>query len=574
MISHKIIKAMSMLLITGTLIINSACNDKKNTLSHLKTSKTALHFTDVTSQSGLGEFYYENGAQGKKWLPETMGAGVAFLDYDQDGWLDILIVAGGVLDTKNDKNTIPALQLYRNTHDGHFENKTQQAGLSTIRAYGFGISVADYDNDGDADFYLTALKKNLLFNNNNGVFKQVANFSKVSGNEQWSTAASFIDANNDSWLDLFVGNYIQWSIKSDLWCTITGKIKAYCTPESYPGLTATFYLNRGDGKFEDKSTQMKLDSLPGKTLGVIALDYNNDNSMDLLVANDTERNLLFKNNRSGDFIEIGQSSGIAFDENGKSRAGMGIDAGVVDDSGKASVFIGNFSKEMIGVYRYQDNDLFIDRAISSKIGIASLSTLTFGVVLADFDLDGDLDLFTANGHVQTVNNDGTRYQQAPHLFINQDNNQFIDMTPIIGGDLSAAMVARGIAYGDYDRDGDVDIIVTDNSGPVKLLRNDLPKQFNYLRIRLQGKHSNRDALGAKVRIKLNGKTLFREVKINAGYLSSSEKTLTFGLNHATQVDAIEVTWPTGQMSHFSSVVSNQEIVIIEGETGFKIIKLD
>ncbi|VAW97086.1 ASPIC/UnbV domain protein [hydrothermal vent metagenome] len=567
MTSYKIIKSINLILIIYLVMISSACN---NTQSPQDTSskkiKTALQFTDVTLQAGLGKFHYNNGAQGKKWLPETMGAGVAFLDYDQDGWLDILIVAGATLNTKNN---IQALQLYRNTQDNHFEKQTHQAGLSNIRAYGFGISVADYDNDGDADFYLTTLQHNLLFRNDNGIFKQIASSANVSGDKVWSTAATFIDVNQDSWLDLFVGNYIKWSVESDLWCSITGKSKAYCTPESYPGLTAKFYLNRGDGRFDEKSSMLNLDHLPGKTLGVVALDYNNDNWMDLVVANDTERNLLFKNNGPAGIKEVGQSSGIAYDENGKARAGMGIDAGVVDDTQKTSIFIGNFSKEMIGVYRYQDNDLFIDRAISSKVGIASLSTLTFAVLLADFDLDGDLDLFTANGHVQTENRDGTSYQQTPHLFINRGKGQFVDMSTVIGGSLAAPMVARGAAYGDYDRDGDLDLILTDNRGPVKLLRNDLPKHFNYLRIQLQSKTSNRDAIGAKVHVKLGNKIMFREVKINSGYLSSSERTLTFGLNRATQADSIVVTWPNGQTSKFETVASQQEILIIEGETHYR-----
>lgn len=528
-------------------------------------SGTALSFTDVTDQAGLGSFRHETGAFGKKWFPETMGSGGGFLDYNGDGWLDVLLVGGGSWPAYSDRGLVPALRLYRSNGDGTFTEVTTETGLGGISGYGIGITVADYDNDGDEDVFFTTLDQNMLFRNDGDHFTEVAEQAGVVGPATWSSSALFFDANRDGHLDLFVGNYVDWSPEKDIWCSISGQ-KGYCTPEEYQGVPSRFYRNNGDGTFTDRTEVAGFGGSPGKTLGMAELDYNRDGWPDLVVANDLEPDLLYRNRGDGTFEEVGVISGIAFDEHGRARAGMGIDTGVVDSTGEETIFVGNFSNEMIGVYRHMRDGLFIDRAAISQIGRPSLKTLTFGLFLFDIDLDTDLDLFAANGHVKQeieAVQDGVTYREPPHLFINAGDGTFEDRAPAIGGVLAEPIVARGAAYGDYDRDGDLDILITENNGPVHLWRNDT-EGGHFLRVRLEGRESSRDGLGARIVAYVDGLAMERRIRTGSSYLSQSEKTATFGLGRAERIDSLVVYWPSGRVERFEEVAGGREIRLKEG----------
>jgi hypothetical protein len=528
-----------------------------------------MRFTDVTVPAGLGDYRHHTGAFGQKWFPETMGSGLAFLDYDGDGWQDLLVAGGGAW-PQSPSQPARVLWLYRNNGDGTFVLRSKDAGLDDVRAYTFGLTVADYDNDGDPDVYCTTLERNLLFRNEGGTFHEVGQQAGVAGPPAWSSSALFFDADRDGHLDLFVGRYVQWSPERDLFCSLDGQTKSYCTPETYEAETSRYYHNNGDGTFTDHTEAAGFGTGPGKTLGVAEFDYNRDGWPDVFVANDTEPNALYRNNGDGTFTEQGAASGIAFDENGKARAGMGIDVGVVDSTGQPTVFIGNFSREMIGVYRHLGEGLFIDRAAVSQVGRPSLLTLTFAVLLLDLDLDGDLDLFGGNGHVQPeieTTQAGISYAQAPHLFLNQGDGTFTDVAPTLGGILAQPMLARGIASADYDRDGDLDLALVENGAALHLWRNDLrtPAQPapHFLRVRVQGSTSNRDALGTRLVALVGRQRQERRIRSGSSYLSASEPIATFGLGSATRVDTLWVEWPNGVRQQLANVDANQELTLTE-----------
>ncbi len=529
-------------------------------------AKNAIQFTHVTEQAGLGGFQHVTGAFGDTWFPETMGAGAGFLDYDGDGWQDLVLVGGAAWPGRDDPPA-QALRLYRNDGDGTFSDVTAAVGLAGLRTYGLGVAIADYDNDGDPDIFVTTLERNLLLRNDSGAdqavaFTEMGQAAGVGDAAVWSTSALFFDADLDGHADLYVGNYVEWSPEKDIWCTIDGEVKAYCTPQLYTGIPGHFYHNNGDGTFSDWTERAGFLPAPGKTLGVAEWDFNRDGWPDLVVANDTQRDLLFLNKGDGTFAEQGIVSGLAFDENGQARAGMGIDVGVVDTTGSASVIVGHFTSEMIGVYRQIGPALFMDRASQSQAGRPSLPTLTFGLCLFDPDLDGDLDLFLANGHispdVERVQ-EGVYYRQHPQLFVNAGGGRFAEHTPPV----AAPMVARAVATADYDRDGDVDLLVTENGGPVHLLRNDQPGGRS-LRVRLEGRQGNRDALGAHVTAVVGTTRMERRVRTGSSFLASSDKTLTFGLGAAPQVDTLTVWWPGGQVEQFTALPAAREVHIAEG----------
>lgn len=532
---------------------------------------SGLAFTEVTTEAGLGAFRHETGAFGQKWMPETLGAGGGFIDYDGDGWLDILLVGGATW--QGHGAPVPALQLYRNDQDGTFAQVTEQAGLGTVPAYGFGIAAADYDNDGDEDVLLTTLGENKLFRNEEGVFTEVSPEAGLANHADWSTAALFFDADRDGWLDLYVGNYVPWTPETDKWCTSDGETKDYCTPHQYEGTPGRFYHNNGNGTFTEQTEDAGFGGSPGKTLGVAALDFNNDGWTDLVVANDTERDLLYRNNGDGTFEEIGVASGMAFDQNGRARAGMGIDVAVLEGSGQPTIAIGNFSEEMVGLYRHLGNGLFMDRAPAARVGMPSLLSLTFGLFFFDVDLDADLDLLLANGHIvehiEQIQPSIT-YRQPAQLFLNQDDGTFEWATDIEGGVFEQKLVGRGAAYADYDRDGDLDILITENGGPAHLWRNALnPTEqsgVHFLRVHLEGNPLNRDALGARLTAITGNRRQERHVRTGGSYLSQSEKTVTFGLGTATHVDTLRVSWPSGRVDVFEQVQANQALRLVEGQS--------
>ncbi len=549
------------------------CNGAEPEMPSATTDPTAvIAFTEVTDEAGLGAFRHITGAFGDKWFPETMGAGGGFLDYDGDGWLDVVLVGGGTWPGRPDE-PVPALHLYRNNGDGTFTRRTQEAGLAGTTAYGFGLAMADYDNDADQDIFLTTLFENRLFRNDTGVFTEISLAAGLAEEAAWSSSALFFDADADGHLDLYVGNYVAWSPDDDLVCTIGRQVRSYCTPELYQGLSGRLYRNNADGTFTDHTDTAGLAPAPGKTLAVADADFNRDGWPDLVVVNDTQRDLLYQNQGDGTFAEIGLLSGMAFDENGRARAGMGVDVGIVDATGQQTMFVGNFSKEMVGVYRYGGGGLFVDRAAVSKIGQPTLLTLTFGLFLFDVDLDGDLDLFVANGHISEEIEqveDGIRFRQPAQLFLNRGDGLF-DEVHRDTGPLALPMVARGAAYADYDRDGDLDVLVTENGGPAHLWRNDLDAA-SFLRVRLEGRQSNRDGLGARIVAVVGQQRLERRVRTGSSYLSQSETIVTFGLGRAAHVDSLLVYWPAGRVDRFVDLEGHQEIRVVEGAERVSVVE--
>jgi len=526
-----------------------------------------IEFTDVTSEAGI-RFKHNNGAFGKKYLPETIGSGGAFLDYDNDGWQDILLVNSMDWPENKKRRSFPA--LYHNNKDGTFTDVTQQAGLG-IEMYGIGVAVADYDNDGNADIYITCVGPNHLFRNlGGGKFIDMTRATGV-GDPGFSTSAAWFDYDNDGRLDLFVGNYVEWSPQTDQSCTLDGKNKSYCTPQTYKGQSPTLYHNRGNGSFENVTARAGLDKSPGKTLGVALLDYDDDGWMDLFVANDTEPNQLYRNNHNGTFTDNAVIAGVAFSEAGTARAGMGVDAADYDGSGRPSVVIGNFTNESIALYHNDGSGLFTDDAPASGIGKSSAQSLTFACFFLDYDLDGLLDVFAANGHVSddiSVVQPTVKYAQPPHLFHNKGKRKFEEVTSKMGRALNRAIVGRGAAYGDFDNDGDLDLLITTNNGPARLLRNDNANQNDLLRVRVTGVKSNRDGIGAKVVAKTSkGRTLFAMVRTGSSYCSQAELPLTFGLGKADEETmlTLEITWPSGQKDRIADVKPNQTITVQEGK---------
>lgn len=531
---------------------------------HAAPKTTALpQFNDVTTAAGI-HFRHTSGAFGKKYLPETLGAGVAFLDADGDGWQDILFVNGRNWPGQSGAAAYPA--LYHNNGNGTFTDVTRQAGLA-VEMYGMGVSVGDYDNDGDSDIYITALGPNHLFRNNGGKFEDVTSRAGV-GDPGFSTSAVWFDYDRDGKLDLFVGNYVEWTADKDLFCTLNGKTKSYCTPESYKGQSPTLYHNRGDGTFEDVTRKAGVYDPAAKTLGLALIDYDNDGLIDVFAANDTQPNRLYRNKGDGTFTDVAVPAGIAFNEAGVARAGMGTDAADYDGTGRQSLIIGNFSNEMMALYSNEGNGLFIDEAPTSTIGKASLLRLTFSCFFFDFDLDGLPDIFAANGHVADDINSvqpTITYAQPPHLFRNLGGKKFEDVSTRVGATFMKPAVARGAAYGDYDNDGDLDLAITANNGMARLFRNDGTSNHK-LRVTLVGSTSNRDAIGAKVRVaRTSGSPALEMVKTGSSYLSQSERPLTFGLGTTTKVDGIEVTWPTGKIERIPGMNGDQSITIVEGK---------
>lgn len=520
-----------------------------------------VHFTDVTARAGI-HFVHNSGRAGKKYLPETLGPGCAFFDADGDGWADILIVNGRDW-TPGKRRSLPA--LYLNNHDGTFRDATAGSGLD-VEMYAMGIAVGDYDNDGRDDVYVTALDGDHLFHNEGGGhFRDVTREAGIH-NQAFGTSAAFLDYDRDGKLDLFVANYVQWSPDKDLWCSLDGVAKSYCTPESYKGAAAKLYHNLGNGKFEDVSHKAGIDDPNSKALGVAVLDYDGDGWPDLFVANDTQPNKLYRNRHDGTFLEEGLEAGVAFGEDGVARGAMGVDAADYDRSGRPHLLVGNFSNEMLGLYHNEGNGIFVDRAPSSAVGRASLLTLTFGAFFFDYDLDGKLDIFAANGHIEEEIGrvqPKVQYREPPLLFRNLGGGRFEPVGAAMGADFNRPIVARGAAYADFDHDGDLDVLITTNHGPAYLFRNDGGNRNHWLRVRTVGTRSNRDGIGAVVRVTSAGGPQWSMVRSGSSYCSQSELVQTFGLGPDAEVTGLEIDWPSGLKQQLGRVAANQTLTVME-----------
>jgi hypothetical protein len=529
---------------------------------------STITFKDITQQAGI-HFVHNNGAFGKKYLPETMGPGVAFIDYDNDGWPDIFIANGTDWPGHPSKRSTP--KLYHNNHNGTFTDVTHKAGLD-IELMAMGVAVGDYDNDGYDDLFVSAMGQSHLFHNNgNGTFTDVTQKAGLLGPKEFSTSAAWIDYDKDGKLDLVVGNYVQWSIDSDLYCTLDGKSKSYCTPESYKGISVRLWHNRGDGTFEDATKKAGLGDPTSKTLGIAELDYDNDGWPDLLLSNDTQPNKLYRNNGNGTFTEKAVLAGVAFSEDGVARAGMGVDAADYDRTGVMSLLITNFANQMISLYHNEGKGLFVDEAPQSEIGRDTLLTLGFGCFFFDYDLDGWPDIFIANGHIdsdiQRVQ-PNVKYAMPPHIFRNMGKGNFEEVTKSLGAAFDRPRVGRGAAYGDINNDGRLDLLLSTNGGPAYVFENDATGDAalqKSLRIKLVGTKSNRDGIGSTVKVTSAGGTQMQMMRSGSSYLSASELVLTFGLAQHDKADAIEIRWPSGQLDRLSNVSAGQTIVLTEGK---------
>lgn len=544
-----------------------------------------MPFTDITESAGI-DFVHENGAAGEKLLPETMGGGAAFLDFDSDGDQDIICINSNVWPWAAEKPVKPPTSaLYENDGTGRFRNVTTGSGLD-VSLYGNGIACGDYDNDGRVDVFISAVGPDRLFHNEGeGKFTDVTQDAGVAGTaDDWGTSCGWFDADLDGDLDLLVCNYIQWSREKDLSMefTLDGTLRAYGRPTDFRGAFPTLYRNDGGGRFTDVSaaagiqiTNPDTGEPLAKSLGLTFCDVNADAWLDVVIANDTVQNLLLINQRDGSFVEQAAGSGLAFDNGGKARGAMGIDAAYFRNSDAIGISIGNFANEMTALYVCQtpglSNPLFRDEAVSNGVGPVTRVELTFGVMFADIDLDGRLDIFACNGHleedIQKVQS-SQHYEQSPQLLWNcgsdYDNEFVVVPEKNLGADFTAPMVGRGASRADIDGDGDLDLLLIASGGKPRLLRNDQQSENHWLRFHLQGTTSNRDAIGATVRLTLADQTkLTRVVMPTCSYQSQVELPVTFGLGTADSIPSAVVIWPGGAETEVTVDALDQTIVVIQ-----------
>jgi hypothetical protein len=523
-----------------------------------------FRFVDVTGAAGI-HFAHNSGAYGGKLLPETLGSGCAFLDYDADGWQDILLVNS--MDWPGHKHQRTTLKLYHNNRNGTFTDVTKAAGLD-VEMYGMGVAVADYNNDGFSDIFITCVGQSRLFRNTgNGTFVDVTKAAGLLGKQGLSTSALWFDYDRDGYLDLFVCNYVRWSAEHDVFCSLDGKNKSYCTPEAYRGDTCWLYRNRGNGTFEDVTASSGVFDSSSKSLGVAMMDYDQDGWPDLLVANDTQPNKLYRNLHNGKFKDIAVEAGLAFSTEGKARAGMGVDVADFDNSGKPGIVITNFDNEMVGLYRFSGKG-YDDVAMQTGLGAASRNTLGFGCVFFDVDLDGLQDIAIANGHIdETVRNirGNVGYAQPAQLFHNLGGGQFRDVADEVGGGFDRPKVGRGLAVGDFDRDGALDVLLTTNNGAAFLYRNDVQNGNRSIRFKLVGTQSNRDGIGAVLKVFAGGQQQTRMVRSGSSYLSQSELPVTFGVGRQTEIERAVVEWPSGRNEEYKKLKSGESFQITESK---------
>ncbi len=565
-------------------------------------------FIDATAEAGIA-FEHVSGAFGDKWMPESLGSGVAVFDADGDRWLDLLFVQSGAWpgheEAVDSEQLAATMQLYRNDQAGGFVNITAGSGLD-VSLYGFGAAPADFDRDGRVDLYVTAYGANRLFRNvGDGGVVRFEDVTEAMGVDHpgWGTSAAWFDYDRDGDLDLYVANYVVWSPDEDIWCTLDGSNKSYCTPESYVGEPSALYRNDGT-VFADVTREAGLFAEGGKSLGIAVDDFDGDGWPDLAVANDTEPNFLFENQRDGTFLEVGLLSGVAFDANGRARAGMGIDSGDLAREGEPALVVGNFSKEMIGLFQRRPGGLFVDVAARSGVGRSSFSALTFGLFFFDYDLDGWLDILAVNGHIEHRINEveaSITYPQLPLLFRNlgaepaSSTPRLEEVGTRLGGPFARPIVGRGAAYGDFDRDGDLDVVVTTNDGPAYLWRNTtrdarppwtatnsprdidpaagpsasdpssaVPSVLRVLPVIAPGPSqapaARQDgvwspAIGAVVTLETSRGVQRGRVRSGSSYLSQHESTLTFGLGGSdalteppARVEKLRILWPDGEQT--------------------------
>ncbi|MEE2659612.1 MAG: CRTAC1 family protein [Candidatus Latescibacterota bacterium] len=561
---------------------------KRTTPGYATTGKRreppVLPFIDVAASAGI-DFTHETGAFGDKWMPETMGSGCALFDVDDDGDDDVVLVNSSFWPGHEKDGEAPTSVLYVNDGSGAFRDVTDSSGLD-VSVYGMGITVADYDADGDADLYLTTLGPNLLLRQDDiGRFSDLAREAGVAGklwedeggrrHPEWSTSAVWIDADHDGSVDLFVTNYVRWSPENDLYFSFDGRNKSYATPQQYPGSTPRLYRNRGDGTFNETTEEAGVLLTHAKSMGVAVADFGDDGYVDLVVTNDTQPNFLLKNRGDGTFDEVGLVAGIGYDESGRARAGMGVDVASLANDGVREIGIGNFSREALSLYRQTSAtaDIFLDNAGKSALVAPTLPILTFGLRFVDYDLDGYQDLVLANGHIEpdiNVVQKEISYAQPPQLFWNDGAGHLLDATAKAGSVFSQAILGRGLAVGDLEGDGDPDILISTNGGKARLMENSAisvsgASGGTVLVFRVEGAAPNTDGLHTSISVHVGEDTQVRSVRTGSSYLSQSSMELIFGLGDASRVDSVLVQWPDGIVENLGVLETNQRVGLREGE---------
>jgi hypothetical protein len=530
-------------------------------------SNPRMIFRDITREAGIN-FHPDNAASNQKYLIETMGSGCAFLDYDQDGLLDILLINGG--ETPSHKSPKPILNaLYHNDGNGHFTDVTAKAGLGRNRGFGMGVAVGDFDNDGYPDIFISGFPASTLYHNNrNGTFTDVTLQAGVENRGNWGTSAAWVDFDNDGYLDLLVGNYVDYAYDRDMYCGEKGPgYRMYCHPKLFGGSYPVLYRNQHDGTFRDVTAKAGLQTYKAKALAVLAADFDNDGWMDIFIANDTIRNLMFRNRGDGTYTDVTMTSGTGYSADGVAEAGMGADAADYGHTGLMGIFVSHLDFELNRLYENKGNFEFLDATMSSGLGRSSVLNSAFGARFVDVDNDGWKDLVVVNGHVLdniSLYRPDVHYAEKKLLYRNA-GGRFEDFSGEAGPVFERASVGRGLAAGDFDNDGRVDFLVSNNGQPPELIHNETQSSNNWLGARLIGVASNRDGIGARLQLTAGALELYDQAKGGMSYLSASDPRIYFGLGTEKTVDRLIVKWPSGKIDTLTGLKPNRIVTIKEGE---------
>ncbi len=524
-------------------------------------------FTDVAQSSGIA-FQHNNAASREKYLIETMGSGCGWIDYDQNGLLDLYLVNGAATPVYTPKQPLRSA-LYRNNGDGTFTDVTAKAGVGAEGLFGMGVAVGDYDNDGFPDLLVLGYGRCILYHNNgDGSFSDVTTRAGVQNSGLWASSGAWFDYDNDGKLDLVIANYVDWSPERNFYCGDHGPgMRSYCHPDDFHGQPPTLYHNNGDGTFTDVSKSSGVGLKASTGLGVVTFDYDNDGWQDIFIANDHMPNFLFHNNRDGTFREVGYTAGVAVSVDGQFEAGMGTDAADTTGNGRLDLIVGHLDMQLARLYQNMGDQTFDDATFRSKISYATYHMSTFGTRFMDYDNDGARDLFMANGHVLDnvqLYHQGTAYAEPKLMFRNTGHGVFENVSDRLGPDFQLPRVSRGAAIGDFDNDGDLDILVNNCGQPPQLLRNDGGNTNHWLEILLIGTKSNRDGVGSRVKVSAGDLVLYDERKGGMSYQSAQDPRLHFGLREHATVDSVEIIWPSGMKTKLANLKSDQVITVKEG----------
>jgi hypothetical protein len=529
--------------------------------------RNPIIFVDVAQSSGI-TFQHDNAASREKYLIETMGSGCGWIDFDQNGLLDLYLVNGAATRVYTPKQSLRSV-LYRNNGDGTFTDVTAKAGVGAEGLFGMGVAVGDYDNDGFPDLLVLGYGRCILYHNNgDGTFSDVTSRAGVQNSGLWASSAAWFDYDNDGKLDLVIANYVDWSPERNFYCGDHGPgMRSYCHPDDFHGQPPTLYHNNGDGTFTDVSKSSGVGLKSGNGLGVVTFDYDNDGWQDIFIANDHMPNFLFHNNRDGTFREVGYTAGVAVSADGQFEAGMGTDAADTTGNGRLDLIVGHLDMQLARLYQNMGDQTFDDATLRSKLSYATFHMSTFGTRFMDYDNDGARDLFMANGHVLDnvqLYHQGTTYAEPKLMFRNNGHGVFENVSDRLGPDFQLPRVSRGAAIGDFDNDGDLDILVNNCGQPPQLLRNDGGNANHWLQIFLIGTKSNRDGVGARVKVSAGDLVLYDERKGGMSYQSAQDPRLHFGLGEHTTVDSLEIVWPSGMKTKLANLKSDQIITVKEG----------